>query len=102
MTGWQTLFYKEVLRFWKVSFQTIAQVFCTAQTEFRTAVHTGGHTFSGTVQVVGGFHHASDRNLCECASGEEGCNCNEGFFHFKILQGFNKGLRIWNPGPTSN
>lgn len=24
MTGWQTLFYKEVLRFWKVSFQTIA------------------------------------------------------------------------------
>jgi ABC-2 type transport system permease protein len=23
MTGWQTLFYKEVLRFWKVSFQTI-------------------------------------------------------------------------------
>jgi ABC-2 type transport system permease protein len=24
MTGWQTLFYKEVLRFWKVAFQTIA------------------------------------------------------------------------------
>lgn len=24
MNGWQTLFYKEVLRFWKVSFQTIA------------------------------------------------------------------------------
>ena len=24
MTGWQTLLYKEVLRFWKVSFQTIA------------------------------------------------------------------------------
>jgi ABC-2 type transport system permease protein len=24
MTGWQTLFYKETLRFWKVSFQTIA------------------------------------------------------------------------------
>lgn len=24
MSGWQTLFYKEVLRFWKVSFQTIA------------------------------------------------------------------------------
>ena len=24
MTGWQTLFYKEVLRFWKVSFKTIA------------------------------------------------------------------------------
>ncbi len=24
MTGWQTLFYKETLRFWKVSFQTVA------------------------------------------------------------------------------
>ena len=24
MLGWQTLFYKEVLRFWKVSFQTVA------------------------------------------------------------------------------
>ena len=24
MTGWQTLLYKEVLRFWKVSFQTVA------------------------------------------------------------------------------
>ena len=24
MTGWQTLFYKEVLRFWKVAFQTVA------------------------------------------------------------------------------
>ena len=24
MSGWQTLFYKEVLRFWKVSFQTVA------------------------------------------------------------------------------
>ena len=24
MTGWTMLFYKEVLRFWKVSFQTVA------------------------------------------------------------------------------
>ena len=24
MSGWSTLFYKEVLRFWKVSFQTVA------------------------------------------------------------------------------
>ena len=23
MTGWQTLLYKEVLRFWKVAFQTV-------------------------------------------------------------------------------
>jgi len=30
MTGWQTLFYKEVLRFWKVSFQTIAAPVLTA------------------------------------------------------------------------
>jgi ABC-2 type transport system permease protein len=30
MTGWQTLFYKEVLRFWKVGFQTIAAPVLTA------------------------------------------------------------------------
>ena len=30
MTGWQTLFYKEILRFWKVSFQTIAAPVLTA------------------------------------------------------------------------
>jgi len=30
MTGWHTLFYKEVLRFWKVSFQTIAAPVLTA------------------------------------------------------------------------
>ncbi len=30
MLGWQTLFYKEVLRFWKVSFQTIAAPVLTA------------------------------------------------------------------------
>ena len=30
MTGWETLFYKEVLRFWKVSFQTIAAPVLTA------------------------------------------------------------------------
>ena len=30
MTGWQTLFYKEVLRFWKVSFQTVAAPILTA------------------------------------------------------------------------
>lgn len=30
MTGWRTLFYKEVLRFWKVSFQTIAAPVLTA------------------------------------------------------------------------
>ncbi|MEK9802281.1 MAG: ABC transporter permease, partial [Curvibacter sp.] len=30
MNGWQTLLYKEVLRFWKVSFQTIAAPVLTA------------------------------------------------------------------------
>lgn len=30
MTGWQTLFYKEVLRFWKVAFQTVAAPVITA------------------------------------------------------------------------
>ena len=30
MNGWQTLFYKEVLRFWKVGFQTVAAPVLTA------------------------------------------------------------------------
>jgi len=30
MTGWSTLLYKEVLRFWKVSFQTVAAPILTA------------------------------------------------------------------------
>ncbi|NBX15227.1 MAG: metal-dependent hydrolase, partial [Betaproteobacteria bacterium] len=30
MSGWRMLFYKEVLRFWKVSFQTIAAPVLTA------------------------------------------------------------------------
>lgn len=30
MSGWQTLFYKEVLRFWKVAFQTVAAPVMTA------------------------------------------------------------------------
>src|SRR5574343_1783124 len=30
MTGWQMLFYKEVLRFWKVGFQTVAAPVLTA------------------------------------------------------------------------
>src|SRR5574343_486553 len=30
MSGWQTLFYKEVLRFWKVAFQTVAAPIVTA------------------------------------------------------------------------
>ncbi len=30
MSGWQTLFYKEILRFWKVGFQTVAAPVMTA------------------------------------------------------------------------
>ena len=30
MTGWQTLLYKEVLRFWRVAFQTVAGPVLTA------------------------------------------------------------------------
>ena len=30
MTGWQMLFYKEILRFWKVGFQTVAAPVITA------------------------------------------------------------------------
>ena len=30
MSGWQALFYKEILRFWKVSFQTVAAPVLTA------------------------------------------------------------------------
>ena len=30
MTGWQTLLYKEILRFWKVGFQTVAAPVLTA------------------------------------------------------------------------
>src|SRR5574343_1492680 len=30
MTGWQMLFYKEILRFWKVGFQTVAAPVLTA------------------------------------------------------------------------
>ena len=33
MTGWRALFYKEVLRFWKVSAQTIAAPVLTALSE---------------------------------------------------------------------
>ena len=37
MTGWQTLFYKEVLRFWKVSFQTVAAPVLTLALQMRFA-----------------------------------------------------------------
>jgi ABC-2 type transport system permease protein len=47
MNGWQTLFYKEVLRFWKVGFQTIAAPVLTAL----MYVLIFGHVLDEHVQV---------------------------------------------------
>ena len=47
MTGWQTLFYKEVLRFWKVGFQTVAAPVLTAIMYLLIF----GHVLEGRVKV---------------------------------------------------
>lgn len=47
MTGWQTLFYKEILRFWKVGFQTVAAPVITAILYMMIF----GHVLEGRVQV---------------------------------------------------
>ena len=47
MTGWQTLFYKEVLRFWKVGFQTVAAPVITALLYLMIF----GHVLEGHVKV---------------------------------------------------
>ena len=47
MTGWQTLFYKEVLRFWKVGFQTVAAPVLTAVLYLLIF----GHVLEGHVKV---------------------------------------------------
>ncbi len=47
MNGWQTLFYKEVLRFWKVGFQTVAAPVVTAILYLMIF----GHVLEGRVQV---------------------------------------------------
>jgi ABC-2 type transport system permease protein len=47
MTGWQTLLYKEVLRFWKVSFQTVAAPVLTAVLYMLIF----GHVLQGQVTV---------------------------------------------------
>ena len=47
MTGWQTLFYKEVLRFWKVGFQTVAAPVLTATLYLLIF----GHVLDGQVKV---------------------------------------------------
>ncbi len=47
MTGWKTLFYKEVLRFWKVGFQTVAAPVITAVLYLLIF----GHVLEGHVKV---------------------------------------------------
>ena len=55
MTGWQTLFYKEVLRFWKVSFQTVAAPVLTAVLYLLIF----GHVLSDRVQVYPGVSYVA-------------------------------------------
>ncbi|WP_313077404.1 ABC transporter permease, partial [Melaminivora sp.] len=49
MSGWQTLFYKEVLRFWKVGFQTVAAPVLTSLLYLLIF----GHVLEDRVQVYG-------------------------------------------------
>jgi ABC-2 type transport system permease protein len=49
MTGWQTLFYKEVMRFWSVAFQTVAAPILTAVLYMLIF----GHVLDGQVKVYG-------------------------------------------------
>ncbi|MDD2610330.1 MAG: ABC transporter permease [Giesbergeria sp.] len=55
MTGWQMLFYKEVLRFWKVSFQTIAAPVLTAALYLLIF----GHVMQDHVKVYDRIDYAS-------------------------------------------
>ncbi len=55
MTGWQTLFYKEVLRFWKVIFQTVAAPVLTAVLYLLIF----GHVLEGRVSVYGGIAYTA-------------------------------------------
>ena len=55
MTGWQTLFYKEVLRFWKVGFQTVGAPILTAVMYMLIF----GHVLEGKVQVYGSISYTA-------------------------------------------
>jgi ABC-2 type transport system permease protein len=55
MSGWQTLFYKEVLRFWKVGFQTVAAPVLTAVLYMLIF----GHVLQGHVKVYGQVSYTS-------------------------------------------
>jgi ABC-2 type transport system permease protein len=55
MSGWQALFYKEVLRFWKVSFQTVAAPIMTALLYMLIF----GHVLDGRVTVYGSVDYTA-------------------------------------------
>ena len=55
MTGWQTLLYKEVLRFWKVAFQTVAAPVLTAVLYLLIF----GHVLQDHVQVYDKVHYTA-------------------------------------------
>jgi ABC-2 type transport system permease protein len=55
MTGWTALFYKEVLRFWKVSFQTVAAPVLTAVLYLLIF----GHVMQDRVQVYEGVSYTA-------------------------------------------
>ncbi len=55
MSGWKTLFYKEVLRFWKVGFQTVAAPIMTALLYLMVF----GHVLDGRVKVYGSIDYTA-------------------------------------------
>ncbi|MDP1741892.1 ABC transporter permease [Polaromonas sp.] len=55
MNGWQTLFYKEVLRFWKVGFQTVGAPILTAVMYMLIF----GHVLEDKVQVYGSIRYTA-------------------------------------------
>jgi ABC-2 type transport system permease protein len=55
MNGWQALFYKEVLRFWKVGFQTVAAPVITAILYMMIF----GHVLEGSEKVYGQVHYTA-------------------------------------------
>jgi ABC-2 type transport system permease protein len=55
MTGWQMLFYKEILRFWKVGFQTVAAPVITAILYMMIF----GHVLENRVQVYGSVSYTA-------------------------------------------
>ena len=55
MIGWQTLFYKEILRFWKVGFQTVAAPVLTAVLYLLIF----GHVLEGRVSVFGNIGYTA-------------------------------------------